>query len=161
LAWITDGLESILLFSTLYYMVLRSTGLVTRFIDFQANSPHTPVFEKLTFVVSPNHFGALDRVLPAWCGVLAAEKEGSGALELRVVKKSRTNPSTDPFRMAHLLWKNEALSLLKEQNVGELSARNNRRQLYEGIARNVSPSDLVAYGRDCFLARENWRDRGV
>lgn len=145
--------------SSLHGFEIKSSRDTLRRLPSQL-SVYSAVLEKLTLVVAPDHLEALDRMLPSWCGVLVAEKRGPDRLGFRQLKESSQNPNPDPFRIAHLLWKSEALSLLRKYDAVGVSARSNRVQLYERIARHVSTSDLIAYIRQCFVARENWRDRG-
>jgi len=122
-------------------------------------STYSAVFGSLTLVVAPDHLRKLDGMLPSWCGVVVVEKRDGFALDFRVEKRSYRNPNPDPFRVAHLLWKSEAMSLLREYGAEEDPARCTRAQLYEKIARCVSMHDLVSYIRKCFVSREDWRDR--
>lgn len=145
--------------SSLHGFEIKSSRDTLRRLPYQL-SVYSAVLEMLTLVVAPDHLEAIDRMLPSWCGVMVAERRRPGTLSFRQVRESSQNPNPDPFRIAHLLWKSEALSLLVKYDAAGISPRSNRTQLYESIAEHVPTSDLVSYIRQCFVARENWRDHG-
>ena len=118
---------------------------------------YTAALEKLTLVVAPNHLESVQLLLPDWCGLMVVEKGIRGGLKIRSIRKPSRNPKIDIFRMAHLLWKNEAMILLNKYGIQRIPNRATRTQLYRTISEYVSVSVLRDFIKQCFVARESWR----
>lgn len=119
---------------------------------------YTSALEKLTLVVAPAHLEELYDRVPSWCGITIASRNDSGELCLTIIRESLSNPNVDPFRMAHVLWKSEAISLLGTKGIHDLPLKAGRTQLYRQIAEEVVVSELREYIKGCFATRPTWRD---
>ena len=73
------------------------------------------VLDRATLVVGVRHLEEALEQVPVWWGVMKAEATAKG-LCLKVVRPGRKNPSRDPRVLAELLWRDEALALLKERD---------------------------------------------
>lgn len=124
-------------------------------------SSYTATLEKLTLVVASNHLDSVMAIIPDWSGVVLVEKGIRGGLNFQTIRKSIRNPEIDLFRMAHLLWKNEATELLNEYGFEGIPKSATRTQLYQMIADNVSLTKLRNYIKQCFVSREFWRANSV
>lgn len=118
---------------------------------------YTAALEKLTLVVAPKHVEDLSYLLPPWCGLMVVDKGKRGGLRFYSIRRALRNPNVDLFRMAHLLWKNEAEYLLTKHNVHYRQNRITRTQLYRLIAEHITLIDLKQYIKVCFVSRESWR----
>lgn len=95
--------------------------------------------EFLTYVVAPRFLAHCEAELPPWAGI---ETIGDGRLER--VRPPLPNPEASPARLARMLWRPEAVAILKE------------RGLYTGVRRpceNAYPCYAhdahIAMGRKC------------
>lgn len=78
-------------------------------------SSYGKVLDRATLVVGARHFQEAIEQVPKWWGVMKAELTPKG-IRLKEVRRGRKNPSRDPRIMAELLWRDEALDLLKVRN---------------------------------------------
>lgn len=74
---------------------------------------YSRVFDRMTLVVGRKHVSHAIDLIPQWWGVTVA-KGVAGAVELRERRRGRVNPNRDPFLVAQLLWKDEALGVLEK-----------------------------------------------
>lgn len=54
-------------------------------------------------------------MVPDWVGLIKVNVGPRGGTYLESIKKARTNPNVEIKMVAHLLWRNEAISLLSNK----------------------------------------------
>jgi hypothetical protein len=101
--------------------------------------------------------------LERWLGQLSVYRRVLQKLTLvvdsRHVKEVlRKNPETEPFMLAHLLWRSEVVSALSTFNLNVREMRGSRVKLYELLCKQVSVVDIVNFIRKSMLMRASWRD---
>lgn len=72
------------------------------------------VFGRATLVVGECIRPAIRTAIPAWWGILKAERSATG-LHFRSVRKARANPRRDVRTLAEFLWLADAMRLLEER----------------------------------------------
>ncbi len=118
---------------------------------------YTAALDKLTMVIAPKHLESVLNIIPEWCGVQLVEKGIRGGIGFQTIRKPLRNPEIDIYRMAHLLWKREAMNLLVENEIPEVPKSATRTQLYKSIAENIPLPKLREYIKACFISRDSWR----
>ena len=115
--------------------------------------------QKLTIVAASKHVaGVIDRA-PDWCGLVAVERGPRGGISFHMVRKATANPDIDPFMMAHLLWRNEVIELLRRAGYAPKDLRQPRKQLYEMLCDAMTVREITASIRSFMAQRQAWRDR--
>jgi hypothetical protein len=76
------------------------------------------VFDRVTLVVGQRLHEKAVKIIPAWWGVISASWNGT-SVNLTEVRQAHTNPEVDPFLLAQLLWKEEALAVLEEYGLSK------------------------------------------
>lgn len=101
------------------------------------------VFDRITIVTgSVSSEGALN-VLPKWWGVVLAERDGVG-LKFKELRPACDNALQDPYSVATLLWRDEAIALLKESS-SRVPSKASSTQLYALMADNL-PLEQIRTG---------------
>lgn len=96
------------------------------------------VFDKVTIVVAPKWRHEVENLVPRWWGVIAARRIKFGHLVvLKGVRDAHSNPAQDPYSVASMLWRDEAITLLEENGAPSPKSKATRADLYEQIARDV------------------------
>ena len=113
---------------------------------------------KLTLVCAPRHTDRVNKLVPAWCGIVQAEKGPRGAVSFTTVRRTRANPNVEPVQLAHLLWRAEAAELLSRHGACEKLLRKSRKELYKHLAEVMTIQQLSRSIREFMLARREWRD---
>jgi hypothetical protein len=118
------------------------------------------VFDYVTLVVGERHVRHAVEIIPDWWGVRSA-RFGSGKLSFCDLKLSMTNPSPDPMSVVRLLWRQEALDLLREVR-GTNTVRFKRREwIYAELVAGASCGYLRDAVRQRLKNRADWRSDGT
>lgn len=112
--------------------------------------------DKVHIFVSRKLLGGVINLVPEWWGI--TELLGCGeSISDRIIRRPQKNPKVDPFSVVQLLWRNEALNLLKSKGLDCGVKSKPRHKIWEVIVQNISIGELRSYTRLCLKNRENWR----
>jgi hypothetical protein len=118
---------------------------------------YSAVFNFVTLVTSASHLDRAGALVPAWWGIQVAESTGRRVI-LTEVRSPQVNPSVDPYRVAQLLWMDEAVALL-DRHGGARGFRGKRMVvLWRELAQRIPAPDLQTEVRNILKARPAWRD---
>jgi|ERR1043166_4228902 hypothetical protein len=110
----------------------------------------------ITIVASSLHLEKIIAMVPEWWGVTEAYSQ-DGGVRFRIVREPQTNPNVDPFSLVQLLWREEALALLKALGVEKGMMSKPRRAIWRKLAESKSIEELGQLVRWQLKVRENWR----
>jgi hypothetical protein len=113
--------------------------------------------EKLTIVCAEKHVPGVRKLAPRWCGILQVVKGPRGGIEFVALREPKKNPRVQAHRLAHLLWRPEAVALLTRLNAPPEVLRAPRKALYESLAAVLSVEEITAYIKESMAARQDWR----
>lgn len=113
------------------------------------------VFDRVSLVVSERHARKAVAGLPEWWGLIVVADDGSRSLAQR--RSAQTNPGIEPFAVAQLLWRDEALAALESRGLAERRRSKPRRELWRALAEEVPLSELQQLVRDALRGRRTWR----
>jgi len=119
---------------------------------------YNKVFNKLTLIVAEKYFKESLELLPKWWGLITVKKGVRGGLTFNKDRIAKHNPDVDNYSVAKLLWKDEAISLLKEFGLEGKILRSNRDVLYENLADLINKENLQCMVCKILKGRQNWRD---
>lgn len=103
---------------------------------------YSSVLDRVTLVVGYRHAGEAIRLVPHWWGVKLAEMGPRGAVRVTEARPARANPSVDRVSLAKLLWRDEALELLKELGHAAGVRSKTRSVIYARLA-EVAPLEQL------------------
>lgn len=113
------------------------------------------VVDEAVLVVERRRPEALLPRIPPWWGLWSAHGDGEGCT-LEVVRSPAPNPTPQALATAQLLWRDEALALLREHHSEHGLARANRWRLWTTITDVVPLPALQRYVRTVLRARPGW-----
>jgi hypothetical protein len=125
-------------------------------LRFQA-SLYSRVFDTVSIVVASKHLKEARKMVPHWWGVLVAEDNGNTNPKMRVHRRERKNPNPDPLAIAQLIWRDEALELLRTHNLHSGLCKKPRKFLWNALVRNFALEELRALVRAQLKSRGDWR----
>jgi hypothetical protein len=114
--------------------------------------------QKLTVVAVPKHIDSIMSQGPNWCGVIIASKGARGGISFHVVRNATANPDIKPIMMAHLLWREEVIDLLRRIGYAPRDLRRPRKQLYEMLCEVMTLREIAASIRIFMAQRRAWRE---
>jgi len=113
--------------------------------------------EKLTIVCATRHLTKIEILAPAWAGIVVASKGVRGGIRFSTVRRTGVNPGIEAAQLAHLLWRGEAIELLKRRGIPEKALRAPRKELYQALAQLMTISELTEAIREFMVLRPRWR----
>lgn len=112
------------------------------------------VFDRITLITGPVFSESAERLMPQWWGISEARRQPNGDLCIEVRRAAMDNPSQDPYSLAMLLWRDEAISILRAANA-EPPRRASRAELYECVVRAVPWDRLRTSVAQLLIERES------
>ena len=117
---------------------------------------YSKVLDRITLVVGEKHFLKAQEMLPGWWGIIRA-KQSRGRTYLKEIRTPQKNNLTDPYCLAQLLWKTEAISILGQIAGHGNLVRKTRNQLWHLLAENLTKEELNNHVRRILKNRKTWR----
>lgn len=114
------------------------------------------VMDRVTLVVGKRHFARAELSIPKWWGVKVAETV-RGEVYLTPKREGQLNPTPDPFTIAMLLWREEALAELEARNADKGVRSKPRSAMYERLTQVLGLEELRYAVRTRLKSRASWR----
>lgn len=118
---------------------------------------YTAVFDWVSVVIGTRHEDSIEAAVPACWGIILSNSGQRGAVHFTTLRPAKRNTMVDPTAIAHLLWRNEAVSLLADMGSEPQVLRKGRAVLYEHLVERLSLRELQGHVRACLKSRKNWR----
>lgn len=116
---------------------------------------YSKVFDKLTLVVGSRHATKARACIPEWWGIVVATDQGAGVI-LDIERHGQRNPSPDPYLVAQLLWKEEALAVLDIYGLARGWRAKKVRAIHERLAHELPFDTLTSHVRAALKRRDQW-----
>jgi len=114
------------------------------------------VLDFVTIVAGGSHISKIKEMVPAWWGIRAASSDGS-TIALRDIRPPAENPAVDPFAVAQLLWRDEALAILSRGGSARGLRSKPRQALWGALAERLTLKELQQAVRETLMQRSDWR----
>ena len=121
---------------------------------------YSRVFDRVTLVVGSKHAAKARSLVPNWWGILEASYKG-GAVILKQKRLGRTNPNIDPYLVAQLLWKREAIRALEIFGLAGGWRSKPVKAIHERLAAEVPFPELAGCVRATLRRRKYWLGQSV
>jgi hypothetical protein len=109
---------------------------------------YNQVLNRATLVVGYHHAYEALKMVPEWWGVKLVHQGKNGAIHFQEARRPDRNPSREVLSLSKLLWREEALALLKDYGLADGFERKIRREIYTRVA-NTIPIDIIQ-SRVCY-----------
>ncbi|SHK62063.1 sce7726 family protein [Paramaledivibacter caminithermalis] len=117
---------------------------------------YNKVFDTVTIVTSDSHLNKTIDIIPEWWGVIKVRKY-TKSFYLEDVREPKLNDFTDAYSIVQLLWRNEALQILKDLGLQKGFLSKPRYVLWERLVECIELNDLKKYVRQALKTRTSWR----
>ena len=114
------------------------------------------VFDEVTIVVGARHLVRAEELIPRCWGITRANFSDE-KIELSVLRGPKNNPRQTTEAVAELLWRDEAVELLRRYSTTKSIARLNRTLLTRRIDELLDRETVCGYTREALKARVHWR----
>lgn len=125
-------------------------------LPWQINA-YNSVFSKMTIVVGAKHLEHVINLVPEWWEIVLVKQASNGEISFYQIRDGLTNKNQDNEAIARLLWKEEAIGVLRECNAARGVISKPRGAVYERLANTLDTATLQRRVRDILFARDGWR----
>jgi hypothetical protein len=113
------------------------------------------VLDRAALVTTDRHLDKATARVPAWWGVFVARQE-SDTISITATREPCLNHERDPFAVAQLLWRGEALAILRELGLATGLSRKARHYVWLALTEALPVNDLYSRVRETIKARQDW-----
>jgi hypothetical protein len=110
------------------------------------------VFEYVTLVCGRRLLERARTEIPKWWGLQKAEFK-DGAVSIQELRAPKPNPNQSPLAVAKMLWKTEALAVLRKHGHKGITSRCTADEAWSAAAAHVPITDLTNEVRQAIKAR--------
>lgn len=118
------------------------------------------VFDQINLVCGEVLAEYAAEVVPSWWGIILANREPTGAICLSVKRAARANPKQDPFSLASLLWKDEAIAALSSAK-SNAPKRASAYSLWDLISKSMTVEAIREVVADSLMRRQYYSESAV
>lgn len=119
---------------------------------------YSKTFDYLTIVTGQKHLESVINEVPSWWGVIVASKnKTNNGIRLKALRKPKKNVYVDSLSLAQLLWRNEAIDVLKSIGIIKGLSGKAKPFLWELISKSFSTKELSQIVRHKLKIRVNWK----
>jgi hypothetical protein len=118
---------------------------------------YSTALDFVTIIAASTHLSRITDIVPSWWGVWSVAQH-KGGFRLIMSRKARSNPQVDPFALAQLLWRDEALEVLADYGLASGARGKPRSFLWQRLASNLTLEQLGNVVRTRLKGRgPHWR----
>lgn len=117
---------------------------------------YNAVFKKMTIAVGAKHLEEVINLVPDWWEIVLIKQRGESITSFQI-RKGLTNKHQDREAIAQLLWKTEAVEILRTLNAERGVVSQPRSVAYRRLADLLDTATLQRHVKDALFARTNWR----
>jgi hypothetical protein len=117
---------------------------------------YNQVFDKITIVADEKHVVKAVKIVPPCWGLIAASSTPYGT-RLEEIWPARQNFEVDAEALVQLLWRDEALSVLRVNGIGKGLYKKSRKYLWKVMASKLDLPTIKSSVRNCLKYRMDWR----
>ena len=121
-------------------------------------SAYCKTFDYLTVISGKKHLSQLLEMVPEWCGIMVVNSlDNGGENYLTYVRKPKKNSTTDKYSIAQLLWREEALDVLRDLGISKGIKSKPKPALWRLLANIANKKTLSQKVREKLKIRVNWK----
>lgn len=116
------------------------------------------VLDYVTIIVSSLHLESALKIIPDWWGILEARRnKSSEQIKFHKIRCVKKNLNLDAEAIVQLIWKDEAIRILRNRELHKGYLNKTKWILWEKIIEEIPINELKKEIRTIIKSRENWR----
>jgi hypothetical protein len=116
---------------------------------------YSRVFDFVHLIVGQRHVEKARPMLPEWWGIRVAVMK-DGDVDIVPYRAAKRNPSPDPYLIAQLLWKDEAIKVLGAFGLAKGWRSKKIKLIHQRLAREIPLNELQEHVRSALKERSKW-----
>lgn len=117
---------------------------------------YNKVLDFVTVVASSRHLSKIEKLVPNWWGIVEAKYKNNKSTIVEV-RPCKENATVDPSALVQLLWRDEALDILKKRNLHKGIASKPRHIIWSRIVECLPLDELRFMVTEKIKSRQYWR----
>lgn len=117
---------------------------------------YSKVLDTVTIITGERYADKVLKIIPEWWGVKVAIAP-ENLIKFEDIRMPQNNPEIDPYSLVQLLWREEALDLLKKYGLERGFSSKSRRVIWAKLAQSIPLEELKYHVRLYLKSRKNWR----
>lgn len=117
---------------------------------------YSKVLDTVTVITGERYAEKVLKIIPEWWGMKVA-RASKNLIRLENVRMPQNNPEIDPYSLVQLLWREEALDLLRKYGLERGFLSKSRRVIWTKLAQSIPLEELKYHVRLYLKSRKNWR----
>ncbi|QHZ53377.1 sce7726 family protein [Paenibacillus larvae] len=119
---------------------------------------YNKVLDRITIVTAPCHMDEVIKIVPEWWGITKAEMDENGRMNLISYREALNNPDINAFSLAQLLWRDEAIEILKRRRLHKGLLSKPRNMLWSALSKRLNLQELRREVIHKLMIRVKWRE---
>lgn len=116
---------------------------------------YSKVLDRSWLVTTDRHLDRAAAAVPPWWGLVRASASSAGVKVVQL-RRPRQSPLLDPIATAQLLWRDEAMDILRRHSLATGLSGKARWYVWERLAVSFPMKQLRELTRDALRARQEW-----
>lgn len=117
---------------------------------------YNKIFDRVTIVTQRKFLAQVKEIVPKWWGIWLVVKSGDEHT-IQEIRKGRINREIDLESLCRLMWRQEAITILKEKDLHKGFLSKPRSNLYKRMAEKIDKPQLQSMINQQLKLREDWR----
>lgn len=117
---------------------------------------YNKIFDRMTLVADERHVAKALELVPQWWGLISS-RTTKGVTVLNEIWPSRQNLEIDPYALAQLLWREEALDALRQRGLDRGVRTKPRKIIWQAVAACLTLDEIRTVIRHKLASRKDWR----
>lgn len=118
---------------------------------------YNSIFDRSYIIVGNRYEKIIHKHVPEWWGIIVSEKDKKDVINFNLIRRAYKNKDVKPISIARLLWREEAVEILRHNQFAEKFLRKPRSILYESLTDIYNIRELQKITIKYLKKRENWR----
>lgn len=118
---------------------------------------YNKIFDFLYIITNEKHLNKITKIIPGFWGILVVKKVGNEC-SIIMKRKPTLNHLVNPEFLVQLLWKDEAIEILRKEGIENGLKNKPKPILWKRISESLSLLQINDYVRRYLKKRENWRE---
>jgi hypothetical protein len=124
----------------------------------QQAKAYNQVFDRMTLVVGKQHLKEAFKIVPDWWEVIIAKfEEKTNRVIFLKIREGEFNRNQSKNSVARLLWREEALNILKKKKLDSGFFYKNKSAIYDKLTTSLDLKTLNKEVRETIFFRDNWK----
>ncbi|WP_394677534.1 sce7726 family protein [uncultured Sphingobacterium sp.] len=117
---------------------------------------YAKIFDYLSVITEEKYLSKIQELVPKWVGLFVC-KEIKGKIGVKRVRKGKINRTKQGFFLAKLLWRDELIEILTENQI-TFRKKDRNWILCEILSNNLHTEKLSLIVRDKLKGRSDWKN---